>query len=91
MFVSWWGSTRASAASDAHPGDATFANTAHTTDLVDALASEAGRVQVAPFYVDSIGKPGSGADTPRSASLVGSWRRTKGLSMRRCRRWTSRT
>lgn len=130
MFVWWWGSTRAAAASDAHPGDAdsqaggggtgldphvfmhpsrvatgaevigaelasrtgipkwsecgakvaadlatlaqtikatgvdaVFANTAHSTELVDALASEVGRVQAAPFYGDSIGKPGSGADT----------------------------
>lgn len=43
--------------------DAIFANTAQATDLVDALAQEVGNVAVVPLYVDSVGEPGSGADT----------------------------
>jgi len=42
---------------------AIFANTANPQALVDALASEVGDVEVVPLYVDSLGEPGSGADT----------------------------
>jgi zinc/manganese transport system substrate-binding protein len=42
---------------------AIFANTANPQALVDALASEVGDIEVVSLYVDSIGEPGSGADT----------------------------
>ena len=42
---------------------AIFANTAHNTDLTEALAGEVGNVKVVPLYVDSLGAPGSGADS----------------------------
>jgi zinc/manganese transport system substrate-binding protein len=42
---------------------AIFANTANPKALVDALASEVGGIKVVSLYVDSLGEPGSGADT----------------------------
>ncbi len=42
---------------------AIFANTANPQALSDALASEVGDVAVVDLYVDSVGDPGSGADT----------------------------
>jgi zinc/manganese transport system substrate-binding protein len=42
---------------------AIFANTANPQALIDALASEVGDVKVVSLYVDSLGEPGSGADT----------------------------
>jgi zinc/manganese transport system substrate-binding protein len=42
---------------------AIFANTANPQALSDALASEVGDVAVVDLYVDSVGEPGSGADT----------------------------
>ena len=42
---------------------AIFANTANPQALVDALASEVGDIEVVDLYVDSLGEPGSGADT----------------------------
>ena len=42
---------------------AIFANTANPQALVDALASEVGDIAVVDLYVDSLGEPGSGADT----------------------------
>lgn len=42
---------------------AIFANTANPQELVDALAAEAGDVDVVELYVGSLGAPGSGADT----------------------------
>ena len=42
---------------------AIFANTANTTQLTEALAGEAGNVQVVPLYVGSIGDPGTQAAT----------------------------
>ncbi len=42
---------------------AVFANTANPKALVDALASEVGDIEVVALYVDSVGEPGSGADT----------------------------
>ena len=42
---------------------AIFANTANPQALIDALASEVGDIEVVDLYVDSLGEPGSGADT----------------------------
>ena len=42
---------------------AVFANTTNPQALIDALASEAGAIEVVALYVDSLGEPGSGADT----------------------------
>lgn len=42
---------------------AIFANTATSTKLTDALASEAGNVEVVPLYVGSVGEPGTPAAT----------------------------
>ena len=42
---------------------AIFANTANPQALIDALASEVGDIKVVDLYVDSIGEPGSGADS----------------------------
>lgn len=42
---------------------AIFANTADSTDLVDALAGEVGHVGVVELYVGSLGPEGSGAET----------------------------
>jgi zinc/manganese transport system substrate-binding protein len=42
---------------------AVFANTANPQALVDALASEVGDIDVVSLYVDSLGEPGSSADT----------------------------
>lgn len=42
---------------------AIFANTANPTALTDALAAEAGNVQVVPLYVGSVGDPGTPAAT----------------------------
>ena len=42
---------------------AIFANTANPQALIDALASEVGDIKVVDLYVDSLGAPGSGADT----------------------------
>ena len=42
---------------------AIFANTADPQALSDALASEVGDIAVVDLYVDSVGEPGSGADT----------------------------
>lgn len=42
---------------------AIFANSANPSALVDALAGEVGDVEVVELYVDSLGEPGSGADT----------------------------
>jgi zinc/manganese transport system substrate-binding protein len=42
---------------------AVFANTANPQALIDALASEVGDVKVVDLYVDSLGEPGSGADS----------------------------
>jgi zinc/manganese transport system substrate-binding protein len=42
---------------------AIFANTANPQALVEALASEVGDIAVVDLYVDSVGTPGSGADT----------------------------
>jgi zinc/manganese transport system substrate-binding protein len=42
---------------------AIFANTANPQALIDALASEVGDIKVVDLYVDSLGEPGSGADT----------------------------
>ena len=42
---------------------AVFANTANPQVLVAALASEIGDIAVVDLYVDSVGAPGSGADT----------------------------
>jgi zinc/manganese transport system substrate-binding protein len=42
---------------------AIFANTANPQALVDALASEVGDIDVVSLYVDSLGEPGSSADT----------------------------
>jgi zinc/manganese transport system substrate-binding protein len=42
---------------------AIFANTANPQALIDALASEVGDVKVVDLYVDSLGEPGSGADS----------------------------
>lgn len=42
---------------------AIFANTTNPQALVDALASEAGAIEVVALYVDSLGEPGSDADT----------------------------
>jgi zinc/manganese transport system substrate-binding protein len=42
---------------------AIFANTANPQALVEALASEVGDIDVVDLYVDSVGEPGSGADT----------------------------
>lgn len=42
---------------------AIFANSANPSALVDALAAEVGDVEVVELYVDSLGEPGSGADT----------------------------
>jgi zinc/manganese transport system substrate-binding protein len=42
---------------------AIFANTANPQALIDALASEVGGIKVVDLYVDSLGEPGSGADT----------------------------
>lgn len=42
---------------------AVFANTANPQALVEALASEVGDIEVVDLYVDSVGAPGSGADT----------------------------
>ncbi len=42
---------------------AVFANTANPQALIDALASEVGQIQVVDLYVDSLGAPGSGAET----------------------------
>ena len=41
---------------------AIFANTADSTDLVAALATEVGRVEVVELYVGSLGPDGSGAE-----------------------------
>lgn len=43
--------------------NAIFANTANPSALVDALAAEAGQVEVVELYVDSLGEPGSEAAT----------------------------
>jgi zinc/manganese transport system substrate-binding protein len=42
---------------------AIFANTANPQALVEALASEVGDIEVVALYVDSLGGPGSGADS----------------------------
>ncbi len=42
---------------------AVFANTANPQALVDALATEVGDIEVVSLYVDSLGEPGSGADS----------------------------
>lgn len=42
---------------------AIFANSANPSALVDALAAEVGNVEVVELYIDSLGEPGSGADT----------------------------
>ena len=42
---------------------AVFANLANPQALVDALAAEAGDVEVVELYIGSLGPPGSGADT----------------------------
>ncbi len=43
---------------------AIFADTSASQDLVDALAAEVGsEVEVVPLYSESLGEPGSGADT----------------------------
>jgi zinc/manganese transport system substrate-binding protein len=42
---------------------AIFANTANPQALIDALASEVGDIEVVSLYVDSLGEPGSGADS----------------------------
>jgi zinc/manganese transport system substrate-binding protein len=42
---------------------AIFANTANPEALVEALATEVGDIEVVALYVDSLGEPGSGADT----------------------------
>ncbi|MGH9233313.1 MAG: metal ABC transporter solute-binding protein, Zn/Mn family [Acidimicrobiales bacterium] len=42
---------------------AVFADTSSSTDLVDALADEVGDVAVVDLYSESLGEPGSGADT----------------------------
>lgn len=42
---------------------AIFANTANPQALIDALASEVGDITVVDLYVDSLGEPGSSADT----------------------------
>jgi zinc/manganese transport system substrate-binding protein len=42
---------------------AVFADTSSPTDLVDALADEVGDVAVVELYTESLGEPGSGADT----------------------------
>ena len=42
---------------------AIFANTANPEALVEALATELGDIEVVALYVDSLGEPGSGADT----------------------------
>ena len=42
---------------------AIFANTTNPQALIDALASEVGDIQVVDLYVDSLGEPGSGADS----------------------------
>jgi zinc/manganese transport system substrate-binding protein len=42
---------------------AIFTNTADSQSLSDALASEVGDIAVVDLYVDSVGEPGSGADT----------------------------
>ena len=39
-----------------------FANTAHQTVLIEALAAEVGQVGVVELYVESVGVPGSGAE-----------------------------
>jgi zinc/manganese transport system substrate-binding protein len=42
---------------------AIFANTTNPQALIDALASEVGDIKVVDLYVDSLGEPGSGADS----------------------------
>lgn len=42
---------------------AIFANTSNPQALIDALASEVGDIKVVDLYVDSLGEPGSGADS----------------------------
>ncbi|MYG79224.1 MAG: zinc ABC transporter substrate-binding protein [Acidimicrobiaceae bacterium] len=42
---------------------ALFAETVHSTDDVEALASRVGDVEVVTLYTGSLGPPGSGADT----------------------------
>ena len=42
---------------------AVFADTSSPEDLADALAREAGDVEVVALYSESLGEPGSGADT----------------------------
>jgi ABC-type Zn uptake system ZnuABC Zn-binding protein ZnuA len=42
---------------------ALFAETVHSTDDVEALASRVGNVEVVTLYTGSLGPPGSGADT----------------------------
>ena len=42
---------------------AIFSNTADATALIEAVAAEAGEIEVVPLYVGSIGEPGSGADS----------------------------
>lgn len=42
---------------------AIFADTSSPTDLAEALAAEAGDVEVVALYTESLGEPGSGADT----------------------------
>lgn len=49
---------------DAEGVSAVFSNTANSTALVDAVATEAGtQVEVVELFIGSLGSPGSGADT----------------------------
>ena len=42
---------------------AIFSNTAASAAVVDAVAAEVGNIEVVALYVDSVGEPGSGAET----------------------------
>lgn len=48
---------------------AIFANTANPTGVIDAVADEVGAIEVVPLHVDSIGEPGTAADTYQGMML----------------------
>lgn len=48
---------------------AVFADRGEPTGFIGAAAAEAGEVAVVPLYVESVGEPGSGADTYQSMML----------------------
>lgn len=58
---------------------AIFANTASTTELSEALAAEAGNVQVVPLYVGSIGDAGTPAATYQGMMRVNAERISSAL------------